>query len=55
MYQKPKVERFGSFRELTRIGFTGSCDGYSVTSNTDGTTSDGNSIDGGSGACQARS
>ena len=55
MYEKPKVERFGSFRELTRVGFSGSCDGYSVTSNTDGSTSDGNNLMGVSGACQTRS
>ena len=55
MYEKPKVERFGSFRELTRVGFSGSCDGYTVTSNTDGTTTDGNNLYGASGACQTRS
>ncbi len=27
MYQKPTVERFGSFRELTQAGCTGTTDG----------------------------
>ncbi len=27
MYQRPKVERFGTFRDLTRVGFTGAADG----------------------------
>jgi hypothetical protein len=27
MYQKPRLERFGAFRELTRIGFDSSGDG----------------------------
>jgi hypothetical protein len=27
MYQKPKLERFGTFRELTRIGFGPDGDG----------------------------
>jgi|GEM_PF-3364181 len=30
MYQKPRVERFGSFRELTLIGNTGAADGMFV-------------------------
>jgi hypothetical protein len=30
MYQKPKVERFGTFRELTQIGFNGSTDGFTI-------------------------
>ena len=32
VYQKPKVQRFGTFRELTQAGLTGSCDGFTVTS-----------------------
>ena len=27
MYQKPTVQRFGTFRDLTRQGFSGSLDG----------------------------
>ncbi len=27
MYSKPRVERFGTFRELTRQGFQGATDG----------------------------
>lgn len=27
MYQKPHIEKFGSFRELTRVGAIGSSDG----------------------------
>ena len=34
MYVKPKVERFGSLRELTRIGFNADCDGGGVWGNT---------------------
>lgn len=30
MYQKPKVERFGTFRELTQIGLQGSSDGFTI-------------------------
>jgi hypothetical protein len=30
MYQKPKVERFGTFRDLTLIGNQGSADGMFV-------------------------
>ena len=30
MYQKPKVERFGTFRELTQIGFNGDTDGFTI-------------------------
>ncbi|HEX8718310.1 MAG TPA: lasso RiPP family leader peptide-containing protein [Gemmatimonadaceae bacterium] len=31
MYQKPKVERYGTFRELTQVGFNGTSDGYTVS------------------------
>ncbi len=37
VYQKPKVERFGTFRELTQIGFEGSSDGYTICGVTPGT------------------
>lgn len=30
MYQKPVLQKFGAFRDLTRIGFTGVSDGASV-------------------------
>ena len=30
VYQKPVLQKFGTFRDLTRIGFTGSSDGASV-------------------------
>ena len=31
MYSKPGLERFGTFRELTRVGFNGSSDGLLIT------------------------
>lgn len=30
MYAKPKVERLGSFREITQAGLTGSSDGVLI-------------------------
>ena len=30
MYQKPMIERFGSFRDLTQTGCFGAADGFSV-------------------------
>jgi hypothetical protein len=30
VYQKPKVERFGTFRELTQVGFNGTTDGFTI-------------------------
>jgi hypothetical protein len=36
MYEKPALQKFGSFRDLTRIGFTGSSDGASVLGPTAG-------------------
>jgi len=30
VYLTPKVERFGTFRELTQIGLTGASDGMTV-------------------------
>jgi hypothetical protein len=41
MYEKPRVERYGTFRELTRIGFNGRTDGFTVTNNDTGDTSTG--------------
>ena len=55
MYQKPRVERFGTFRELTQAGFTGNCDGYTVSSNTTGNSTDGNNLYGATGPCGTRS
>lgn len=36
MYQKPKLERFGTFRELTRVGFNGTTDGMTICGNGSG-------------------
>lgn len=30
MYQKPQIEKFGTFRELTRWGFQNATDGGSI-------------------------
>ena len=30
MYEKPTVEKFGTFRELTRLGIHGGSDGVSI-------------------------
>lgn len=30
VYQKPLLQKFGSFRELTLVGLTGSADGASI-------------------------
>jgi len=30
VYQKPMIEKFGAFRELTRWGFTSASDGGSI-------------------------
>lgn len=38
MYQKPRVERYGTFRELTRLGFTGTSDGLLVVNASTGAT-----------------
>ncbi len=37
MYRKPTVVRFGTLRELTKIGFTGVSDGTTVMGNVTGT------------------
>jgi hypothetical protein len=31
MYVKPRLDRYGTFRELTLIGFTGASDGCTMT------------------------
>lgn len=36
MYHKPKVERFGTVRELTLVGFTGATDGFTISGPTTG-------------------
>lgn len=46
MYQKPRVERFGTFRELTQVGFNGSTDGFTICGIGNGT---GNELCGGPG------
>ncbi|MBA2557943.1 MAG: lasso RiPP family leader peptide-containing protein [Chloroflexi bacterium] len=33
MYQKPRLERFGAFRELTQIGWSGGNDGFTLNGN----------------------
>lgn len=34
MYEKPKVARFGTLRELTKVGITGVTDGRTLQGNT---------------------
>lgn len=47
MYQKPRLDRFGSFRELTQVGFSGASDGTTFIGVTGGVaTGSGCSIDG---------
>lgn len=43
MYEKPRVERYGAFRELTQLGFTGASDGFTIIG-PDGSTSSGNDV-----------
>lgn len=45
MYQKPRLERYGTLRELTKLGFTGADDGFTITG-PDGAVSTGNDISG---------
>ena len=51
VYQKPKVERFGTFRELTQVGFNGSTDGFTICGIGGGI---GNELCGGPGAPPCR-
>lgn len=51
MYQKPRVERYGTFRELTQVGFNGSTDGFTICGIGGGT---GNELCGGPGAPPCR-
>jgi len=37
VYQKPRVERFGTFRELTQVGFNGTTDGFTICGVANGT------------------
>ncbi len=46
MYNKPMVERFGTFRELTQSGFGGAGDGCIVLDPVNGAVVDGNPADG---------
>jgi hypothetical protein len=46
MYEKPRVERYGTFRELTLIGLSGSSDGFTVTNTSTGNTSSGCNLQG---------
>lgn len=46
MYHKPQVERFGTFRDLTRTGFEGGGDGCIVLDPANGDVVDGNPNDG---------
>jgi hypothetical protein len=41
VYEKPTVEKFGSFRDLTRLGFSGNTDGATVIGANGTTTSPG--------------
>ncbi len=51
MYQKPRVERFGTFRELTQVGFNGTTDGFTICGANGGT---GDELCGGPGAPPCR-
>ena len=45
VYQKPTLKRFGSFRELTRLGFNNVGDGASIMAvNANGVSGAGNDI-----------
>jgi hypothetical protein len=46
MYQKPALQRFGSFKDLTQTGFGGAGDGCIVLDPTNGDVVDGNPNDG---------
>lgn len=53
MYEKPRMQRFGTFRELTQAGITGSCDGYTVTNSTTGVATDGTTWNSTPGRCRS--
>lgn len=38
MYETPKMKRFGTIRELTKVGGVGLCDGQAVTGAGNGQT-----------------
>jgi hypothetical protein len=44
VYSKPKVTRYGTFRDLTQLGFTGSSDGFTIIG-PDGSSTSGNDLD----------
>jgi hypothetical protein len=44
VYTKPTVTRYGTFRELTQLGFSGASDGFTIIG-PDGSTSSGNDLD----------
>lgn len=46
MYQKPRLEKYGSFSELTKSGFAGGGDGCIILNPTTGAVVDGNPADG---------
>lgn len=46
MYSKPRVERFGTFRDLTKTGIGGAGDGCIVLDPVTGDVVDGNPADG---------
>ena len=50
MYQKPRLQRFGTFRDLTRTGTIGGGDGCIVVDPATGAVVDGNPNDGTFGA-----
>jgi hypothetical protein len=46
MYQKPRLEKYGSFSELTKSGFAGGGDGCIILNPSTGAVVDGNPADG---------
>lgn len=40
MYSKPRVERYGTFRELTQVGWNGTTDGFTICGTPSGVGSD---------------
>jgi hypothetical protein len=46
MYSAPKLERFGTFRDLTKTGINGGGDGCIVLDPANGAVVDGNPADG---------
>jgi hypothetical protein len=46
MYQKPELQKYGSFKDLTQTGFAGGGDGCIVLNPSTGAVVDGNPNDG---------